>query len=73
MGIRWEPVRGAASYIVQRAEDSAPEEFSIVENSTLPKVLVNTMMSGRRYWFRVAAVGAAGVGVFTSPVAKIVP
>jgi hypothetical protein len=73
MGVRWEPVRGAASYIVERATDSAPTEFSIVATPTLSKALVNTMVSGQRYWFRIAAVGAAGIGVFTLPIAKIVP
>jgi hypothetical protein len=31
------------------------------------------MASGMRYWFRVAAVGAAGEGPFSDPISKIAP
>jgi hypothetical protein len=73
MGIKWKSVRGANSYIVERAADATPTDFITVANPTKPKALVNTMTSGQRYWFRIAAVGAAGVGEWTSPVGKIAP
>jgi hypothetical protein len=73
MGIKWKGVRGAMSYIVERASDSAPTDYIVVANPTAPRALVNTMTSGQRYWFRIAAVGAAGTGEWTSPAGKISP
>jgi hypothetical protein len=73
MGIKWTSVRGAMSYIVERAPDSAPTDFVAVANPTKTQSVVNTMTSGQKYWFRIAAVGAAGVGEWTSPMAKIAP
>ena len=73
MAIRWKPVRGAASYIVERAADAAPTDYTAVANPTMAKALVNTMVSGTRYWFRIAAVGASGIGEWTLPVAKFAP
>jgi hypothetical protein len=73
MGIKWTPVRGAASYIVERAPDGEVMNFIVAANPTVSKALVNTMTSGQRYWFRIAAVGAAGAGDWTLPVSKIAP
>jgi len=73
MGVRWKSVHGAASYIVERAPDSAPTDYIVAANPTLARALVNTMASGTRYWFRIAAVGAAGAGEWTLPVSKIAP
>lgn len=74
MGLKWPRVAGAASYIVERALDgSGPLDYISVATPTNTKVTVNTMTSGSRYWFRVAAVGAAGPGMWTLPVSKIAP
>ena len=74
MGLRWKNVSGAASYIVERATDSPePRVYVGVAAPTVPRTIVNSMTSGQRYWFRVAAVNAAGVGFFTLEVSKIAP
>jgi hypothetical protein len=73
MGIRWKPVHGAASYVVERAADATPADYVVAANTTIGKALVNTMTSGQRYWFRVAAVNAKGIGEWTLPVSKIAP
>jgi chitodextrinase len=73
MGVRWLKVDGAASYIVQRAQDADVLDYLSVATPTNTKVTVNTMSSGTRYWFRIAAVGAAGPGEWTLPVSKIAP
>jgi hypothetical protein len=73
MGIRWKPVHGAASYVVERAADATPADYVVAANTTVAKALVNTMTSGQRYWFRVAAVNAKGIGEWTLPVSKIAP
>ena len=57
MGVKWPSVPGAASYIVERALDgSGPLDYLAVATPTNTKVVVNTMLSGSRYWFRIAAV-----------------
>ena len=66
--------RGASSYVVERALDGAtPLNYVTVATPTNTKVHVNTMVSGSRYWFRVAAVGAAGTGMWTLEMSKIAP
>jgi hypothetical protein len=74
MGLRWKTVPGASGYVVERALDgAAPLDYVTVANPTNTKVRVNGMVSGSRYWFRVAAVGAAGTGLRTLEVSKIAP
>ena len=73
MGLKWSNVPGAASYVVQRAQDADVLDYITVATPTAPKSTVNTMSSGTRYWFRIAAVGAAGPGEWTLPVSKIAP
>ena len=74
MGVIWKSVDGAASYIVERASDGpGPRVYVGVAAPTVARAIVNSMTSGQRYWFRVAAVNAAGVGFFTLEVSKIAP
>jgi hypothetical protein len=73
INLSWKKVRGAKSYLIERALDSnQPLEWAVATMSTKTKVLVNTMTSGLRYWFRVAAVGSAGPGAWSEPISKIV-
>ena len=72
--MKWNRVRGANSYLVSRAADStAPLDWSAGIATTKAKAAVNTMTSGGKYWFRVAAVGAAGQGAWSDAVSKIAP
>lgn len=71
--LSWKKVRGAKSYLVERAVDSNRLEWGAAATSTKSKAVVNTMTSGLRYWFRVAAVGSAGQGAWSEPVSKIAP
>ena len=74
INLRWKKVRGAKSYLVERALDSnQPLEWAVATMSTKTKAIVNTMTSGLRYWFRIAAVGSAGPGAWSEPISKIVP
>jgi hypothetical protein len=74
INLSWKKVRGAKSYLIERALDSnQPLEWAVATMSTKSKVAVNTMTSGLRYWFRVAAVGSAGPGAWSEPISKIVP
>ena len=71
--IDWKKVRGARSYIVERAADAPQLHWVPAISTTKCKALVNTMSSGTKWWFRVAGVGAAGQGAWSEPVAKIAP
>jgi len=73
INLSWKKVRGAKSYLIERALDSnQPLEWAVATMSTKSKAVVNTMTSGLRYWFRVAAVGSAGPGAWSEPISKIV-
>jgi hypothetical protein len=74
INLSWKKVRGAKSYLIERALDSnQPREWAVATMSTKTKAVVNTMTSGLRYWFRIAAVGSAGPGAWSEPISKIVP
>ena len=69
----WKGVRGASSYVVERAQDASLLNWVQALTTTKSRAVVNSMTSGARYWFRVAAVGAAGQGAWTDAISKIVP
>lgn len=74
MSLRWKRIHGAMSYLVDRAVDSAELlGWDRVATPTRAKVVVNSMVSGTRYWLRVAPVGAAGQGPWSDAVMKIAP
>jgi hypothetical protein len=74
MALKWKNVRGAVSYVVERAPDSAePHQFAGVAIPTSPRCTVSGMTSGARYWFRVAAVNAAGNGLYSAEQSKFAP
>jgi len=73
VNIRWKCVKGASSYVVERAQDASQLNWTQALTTTKSRGVVNTMISGARYWFRVAAVGAAGQGAWTDSISKIVP
>lgn len=57
----WDPVRGAASYVAQCSTASGGPwtQFYTGTNSTC---IASALVSGGEYFFRVAAIGAAGQG-----------
>lgn len=73
VGMNWDKVRGARSYIVERATDAPQLDWVPAISTTKSKALINTITSGTKYWFRVAGVGAAGQGPWSDAVAKYAP
>jgi len=74
LALRWKGVRGADSYTVERALDTTtPLNWVVVASVTKPKALAEGLTSGSRYWFRVAAIGAAGTSLWTDPISKFAP
>jgi hypothetical protein len=74
VNITWKKVRGARAYNIERALESGRElEWANVLSSSKTRAVVNSMHSGQRYWFRIAAIGAAGQGPWSDAVSKIAP
>ena len=72
--LNWEPVHGAKSYSVQMTTDpNVPDSWAHKKNATESFADIKGLTSGGKYWFRVAAVGAAGEGPFSDPCAKYAP
>lgn len=70
----WDSVRGATSYVVERSPDPiTPTSWQQAIVVTKSKGTVSGLTSGTKYWFRVAAVGAAGQGAWSDPATKIAP
>ncbi len=73
MDLRWQGIRGARAYVIEKAADAdGPSTWESAAAVTKPKASVNTMISGKKYWFRVAPIGAAGQGPWSEPVGKFV-
>jgi hypothetical protein len=66
--------RGLKSYIGEQTEDPAGQTgwthaFVVTKSSAS----VPGLISGKRYWFRVTALGAAGQGPWSDPATKVAP
>ena len=74
LALRWQPVAGAESYRIERTTaESASGPWNGAVFSTKAKALAEGLASGTRYWFRVAALGAAGQGAWSDALGKIAP
>ena len=67
-----EGVARAKSYCVeQRANEASPDAWTLATTSTKAKATVKGLMSGRKYWLRVAAIGSAGHGAWSDGVGMV--
>jgi hypothetical protein len=73
MDLFWARVHGAKSYVIEFALATPEPDWKGVAFSTTTKARLNGLVSGKKYWFRVAVVGAAGQSAWSAPVAKIAP
>lgn len=71
--VKWKAVRGAVAYTIERAEDGSALDWKVISNGTKRLASVNSMVSGKKYWFRVAAIGAAGQSAWSDPVPLFAP
>ena len=71
--VSWKGVYGAKSYLIERAEDAAALAFGVIGTSTKKQASLNSMVSGKKYWFRVSAVGDAGQSAWSDPVPLFAP
>jgi len=73
MAFKWKRVKGAKTYVLEIAKDGPEMSWEAVLTSGRPRARVASLTSGARYWFRVAAVGAAGRGGWTEEMSKFAP
>jgi Fibronectin type III domain len=72
--LQWDKVNNARSYIVEQSPDP-PTDSSWSNSAVVVKsqATIEGLTSGKKYWFRVAAVGATGQSGWSNPAAKIAP
>jgi hypothetical protein len=72
LDLSWDKVRGAKSYVIQACADPInPANWAHKSVSTASSHTVNGMLAGTKWWFRVAAVGAAGQGPWSDVACKM--
>jgi hypothetical protein len=70
----WKAVTNARSYTIEASQDpAAPASWSHVGIATSASKLIVNLTSGKRYWFRVAAVSAGGQSGWSEHATKVVP
>jgi hypothetical protein len=71
----WNPVkRGLQNFIIETTDDPAGQTgWHFAMNSRKSSAAVKGLASGKRYWFRVTAEGAAGPGPASDPATKVAP
>src|SRR6185369_5328672 len=74
INLLWKAVPKARSYIIEFSLDPATaSSWTHVGIATSASKVVTNLTSGKRYWFRVAAVGAGGQSGWSEHATKVVP
>jgi hypothetical protein len=74
INLTWKKVDNARSYIIQSSLDPpSPESWSHAETATVANKTIQNLTSGKKYWFRVAAIGSLGQSGWSEPATKIAP
>ncbi|MBO9701851.1 MAG: fibronectin type III domain-containing protein [Sporocytophaga sp.] len=69
--LSWESVKGAKSYVVQLTSDlSKDDSWSVAIISTKARATIKNLESGKKYWFKVAAIASAGQSAWSHPATK---
>ena len=72
--LSWKPVANARSYTIESSIDPATAtSWTHVGIATSASKAITNLTSGKRYWFRVAAVGAGGQSGWSEHATKVVP
>lgn len=71
--LSWKSSRGSKAFSIERAADGPSLNWAVIGNSTKKEASLNSMVSGTKYWFRVAAIGAAGQSAWSDPVPLFAP
>ncbi|MBI5214739.1 MAG: fibronectin type III domain-containing protein [Ignavibacteriae bacterium] len=69
--LRWKSIKGAKSYALEYSPDPiGPSTWTHGGIAPKAKFTIGNLESGKKYWFRVAAVGAEGRGMWSDPAVK---
>lgn len=72
--LSWKKVPKAKSYTIQMSADPpTPESWTHAAIATASTRTIENLASGKRFWFRVAAIGAMGQSGWSEPATKIAP
>lgn len=72
--LSWKKVPHAKSYTIQMSPDPpTPESWAHAAIATASTATIENLMSGKRFWFRVAAIGSMGQSGWSEPATKIAP
>ena len=71
--LSWQLDRDARLFLIERAEDAVEPVYQQIATATKKSASVNSMVSGKKYLFRVAAAGPAGQGPWSDPVPLFAP
>ena len=71
--LSWDTVRGARSYVVERATDPQAGPWTQAGVSPRSSLIVEGLESGKRYHFRVAAVTLNGQSPWSNQAVKVAP
>ena len=69
----WNRVRGAESYVIELCEGSVTGNWQLAGTSQRSVASRDGLLSGTRYWFRVAGMAGGVQGPWSDPVTKIAP
>ena len=72
--LSWKKVPKARSYTIQMSPDPpTSESWTQAAIATASTRTIENLTSGKRFWFRVAAIGAMGQSGWSEPATKIAP
>jgi hypothetical protein len=72
--LNWRKVDNAKSYVIQISPDPpTAESWSHAETTTVTNKTIQKLISGKKYWFRVAAIGSLGQSGWSEPATRIAP
>ena len=73
LDIRWKPVRGATSYIVERMIHAGPGTWEQIKLLSQSRFTDTGLVSGTTYAYRVRALAAAGEGPWSDETVRMAP
>lgn len=69
--MRWKPVKGGVAYVVEICKDPLDaNQFEPAGVTTKLRFQATNLVSGGKYWTRVAAIGKEGLGPYSDPAVK---
>ena len=72
--LSWKKVGNSRSYIIQMSLDPpSADGWGHAETVTVSYKTIQNLTSGKKYWFRVAAIGSLGQSGWSEPATKIAP